>query len=139
MSQAITQDDLFKILRGYETQMARLASGLIVEPWHVVGAANQPAFENGWVNYGSGFATLRYRKDLSGFVHIKGIVKNGVVGNNIFTLPAGYRPAETEDFVQGCNGAYGQIRVTVTGLVYQSVGASNASQWVNGIRFYAEL
>ena len=63
-----------------------------MDPWHVVGAAGEPAFENGWVNYGSGFAPAAFRKSPDGRVHIRGLVVGGATNSNIFTLPAGYWP-----------------------------------------------
>ncbi len=56
-----------------------------------------PTFQNGWTNFGAPYATAGYRKDALGVVWIKGLVK-GSSPNAIFTLPAGYRPAETKHF-----------------------------------------
>lgn len=66
--------------------------GVVSEPWHVVGAAGEPAMVNGWVNYGT---SLAFMKDPHGFVHIKGELQAGTLtaGTTIFTLPVGYRPA----------------------------------------------
>lgn len=61
-------------------------------------AWNTPTFQNSWVNFGSGFSAAAYKKDNMGTVHLKGVVKSGTVGTDIFTLPAGYRPAESRMF-----------------------------------------
>ena len=67
---------------------AGLAAG---EDWHYVGAAGEPAFENGWSNEGSADLAFRYREP--GIVDISGVVKNTAASFDvIFTLPEGYRP-----------------------------------------------
>jgi hypothetical protein len=65
-----------------------------MEAWHEVGATGEPAFQNGWVNFGGGFSTMAFAKDSAGFVHLKGTISAGTFGVAAFTLPAGYRPAE---------------------------------------------
>lgn len=64
-----------------------------IEDWHEVGDPGEPAFENGWTNYGSGWQTVAFRKDSIGRVFLKGLAKDGTSGSTIFTLPVGYRPA----------------------------------------------
>ena len=59
------------------------------EPWIA------PTFQNGWINYGSGFDSAAYMKDRNGFVHLKGMVKSGTANTTFFTLPAGYRSSAT--------------------------------------------
>ena len=62
--------------------------------WHLVGETGEPAFQNGWVNYGSAnFLEARFRK-INGVVQVEGLVKNGTIAGQdpIFTLPEGYRP-----------------------------------------------
>jgi hypothetical protein len=62
------------------------------EPWHEIGAAGEPPFKNGWVNF-PGYDGVAYMKDSLGFVHLKGLMKGGTTGAvPAFTLPAGYRP-----------------------------------------------
>lgn len=51
-----------------------------------------PTLQNSWVEYGTSWGTAGYYKDPSGTVYIRGLVKNGVMGNKIFQLPVGYRP-----------------------------------------------
>src|SRR6266498_859303 len=77
-------------------------------------------FQNGWVNNGGGAEVARYYKDPWGIVHIEGVLTNGapVVGANIFTLPAGWRPAQQRIF--GCisgNPAIARIDVNANGNV----------------------
>jgi hypothetical protein len=66
----------------------RLGNGDLMDPWRV------PTFGSGWSNYGSGFDGIGYRKEQSGIVRLKGLVKNttATATNAIFTLPVGFRP-----------------------------------------------
>jgi len=48
-------------------------------------------FDNGWANYGSGFAEAAYARDSSGRVFLRGLIRSGVLGAGAFTLPVGYR------------------------------------------------
>jgi hypothetical protein len=52
----------------------------------------------GFGNYASGYNTVAYFKDHSGVVHVKGLVAaaggTSQSGDEIFRLPAGYRPAQ---------------------------------------------
>jgi S-layer family protein len=66
------------------------------EAFHIVGTAGEPAFQNGWHNFGMGNSTGGFFKDALGVVHLKGTILVPGVGNGAtaFTLPAGYRPAE---------------------------------------------
>jgi len=69
------------------------AKGLITpdSAWIVVAANGnpQPSFMNGWVNYDTTYTETAFRKDALGYVHIKGMIKNGSVGFDyaIFQLP----------------------------------------------------
>lgn len=51
-----------------------------------------PAFQNGWTNYGGGYAPASYVQDSTGRVSIQGLIKDGSIADNtpMFTLPAGY-------------------------------------------------
>ncbi|GAB6043566.1 C1q-like domain-containing protein [Endothiovibrio diazotrophicus] len=107
----------------------------------------EPPLLNGWVNYGydgNDYATVAYRKDGEGFVHLRGLVKNGT--GVIFNLPPGYRPAKNEVFpTVAFNGAFMFGRVDVNGM--NGVQASDGdvivhagSGWVtlSGIIFQAD-
>lgn len=72
------------------------------ETWHEVGAGSAPAFESGWENYEAGTNPCGYRKDASGFVHMRGLIKGipatGSGGVSvIFTLPLSWRPSGLEE------------------------------------------
>lgn len=98
-----------------------------------------PTFQNSWVNYGSGYNDAKYRKDALGYVNIKGLVKSGTISTTlpIFTLPAGYRPAQRYLFNAQSNGALGRVDVDTDGKVIPLTG-NNAWVSLDGIRFLAE-
>ena len=61
-------------------------------PWRYVGTSGNPSFQSSWINYGGSWSQAAFFKDALGIVHIRGLVKFGVIGTTVFTLPAGYRP-----------------------------------------------
>jgi hypothetical protein len=63
------------------------------EPFHTVGLAGEPPFENGWANLGGGRSAAAFYRDSQGLVHLKGVL-SGTTATTAFTLPAGYRPTE---------------------------------------------
>jgi len=63
------------------------------EPYHEIGAAGEPVFQNGAENFGEEFSTAGFFIDHEGVVHLKGTVKAPTFAV-IFTLPARYRPSQ---------------------------------------------
>ncbi|PJN56108.1 hypothetical protein PAEVO_28310 [Paenibacillus sp. GM2FR] len=53
-----------------------------------------PTLLNGWVNFSTVYNEAGYTKTSNGWVHFRGIIRNGAVGQNIFVLPAGFRPSK---------------------------------------------
>ena len=106
--------------------------------WHEIGAAGQPAFQNSWVNYATGFNTAAFRKDAFGFVHLKGVLA-GTTGNTVaFTLPVGYTPSAT--IIQVAIGDVGNVAVVdfVTIPANGQLAPHNsASTSIDGVVFYA--
>ena len=105
--------------------------------WHEVGAAGQPAFQNGWVNYGAGNNTVAFRKDALGFVHFKGSIHGPTANTVAFVLPAGYRPVATA----GVPVSAGTSTTTASFVTIYSSGNvapsnPNAQSW-DGVTFYA--
>lgn len=100
-------------------------AAVVLDPWHYVGTAGEPAFKSGWKNYGganSGYPLAAFRKDPFGKVHMRGLVDAGSAGA-VFTLPAGYRPP-TLTAVPGrlhmpvnAAGAFGSLTVDANGDV----------------------
>lgn len=95
-----------------------------------------PALLNSWVNFGAPFNPAGYYKDQLGIVHLRGLVKNGVIGSAIFTLPAGYRPTNQEIFAVTSNSAFGRLDVTTAGDVVLGTG-SNLFVSLDSITFRA--
>ncbi len=88
-------------------------SGSVAPPeaFREVGTPGNPAFENGWENFGPGlYDTAAFSKDPLGVVHLKGSVAGGAIGS-IFTLPVGYRPAKSQFFAVPANNAFGDVLV----------------------------
>lgn len=107
-----------------------------LEDPHVVGDSGEPAFQNSWVNYDTAtFQGARFWKDAFDIVHLEGLVKNGTgPPSTIFTLPAGYRPANGILFSTLSNSAVGRIDVAATGNVTFQLG-SNVWISLNGLSF----
>lgn len=97
-----------------------------IETPHVVGAANEPAFQGTWVNFDiTSFRGARFWKDGMDIVHVEGLVKSGAVPGTIFILPAGYRPGGALVFPTDTNSGHGRVDVAATGnIVAQSGGAT---------------
>lgn len=115
-----------------------LSSVASQEKWREVGATGQVAFQNSWVNFDSGAtSTAGYMKDSLGFVHLKGLVKSGTIGQIIFILPTGYRPAGNTNYSVSSNSAFGSVSITSSGNVTADVG-NNAWVSLNGITFKAQ-
>jgi hypothetical protein len=102
-------------------------------------AVQTPTLLNSWVNRGGGFTSAGYWKDNFGVVHLVGTVTGGTANTVVFTLPAGYRPAENVEFaVTSLSGAtpiaYGEIYVESNGDVSVNIG-STTNLSLNGISF----
>ncbi len=74
---------------------------------------------NGWLTYGSPFASPAYATDNNGRVHVKGLVKGGTITNGtaIATLPVGSRPQYYMHIVDDATGAFGLISLDTSGNV----------------------
>lgn len=93
-----------------------------VEAWQT------PTLINGWVNYGGGFTNVGYYKDRDR-VYLTGMIKSGAgPGNNIFILPAGYRPIARKLFDAISSGTQGRVDVDAAGNVIFMQGSNS---WVS--------
>lgn len=88
------------------------------EGWHYVGDAGNVAFLNGWSNFdtttnhvNANYQHLAYRKDPSGIIHIRGLVKGGTIGQDIIRLPSAYCPGWVKVFPVISNNAFARITV----------------------------
>lgn len=108
--------------------------------WHVVGAAGEPAFINGWSDLGGAFGATRFRRLSTGLVILKlGVTRNPTAATAAFQLPAGYRPGDILCFTSSNNGGfYTTTDIGANGDVVPNSPAIGALNWVNTICFYAE-
>lgn len=100
-----------------------------------------PDLLNGWVYYGTdGTATWSppgFVLDLSGTVHLRGLLKNGTLNASFFQLPVGYRP-QYRQLLLGLSGtSTGVYRVDVTadGFVTPLGQTANNFASIDGLSF----
>lgn len=98
-----------------QTKIANLDDGTYITP----------TMQNGWINYSTTYQYAGYRKDESGTVHVKGLVKSGTVNTSVFTLPVGYRPAYNHIFPSDSNSAIERVDAYADGRI-MAYTASNA-------------
>lgn len=103
------------------------------EAWHA------PVLQNSWVDYGAGYTSAGYRRDSTGRVHLRGLIKDGTatVTTLLFTLPSGYAPSANHIFATRMAGpAACEIRVNSDGTVRLGDSGGHAS-WtsLDGISF----
>lgn len=104
--------------------------------WHLVGAAGEPGFQNGWVNAGGVWGPAAFCKYADGVVRIRGAIKTGTIGTAAFTLPAGYRPPAAMDLpVVTSGGLHGRVEIENTGNVLIPTPSNNALVGLDGITF----
>lgn len=81
-----------------------------------------PTFLNGWQNYEtSSWNGAAYRKDNNGFVHLRGLIRNGALGTIAFNLPAGFRPPKEVILIAASYQTFCIVTVGSTGNV--TIGA----------------
>jgi hypothetical protein len=112
------------------------------ETMHYVGAANEPAFLNGFTNLTAGWASASFYKDREGRVHLRGLLATGMVTApaQIFTLPEGYRPCEAPGggdllFPSHSGTQIARIDITIFGEVSAHNFPSGTHLSLNGISF----
>lgn len=112
-------------------------------PW--IYLKNSEAYQNlslvnSWVNFGTSNATAQFKLDSAGNVHIKGMIKNGLIsaGVTLATLPSGYRPLLPSYISVLNNGSLGLVQILSTGdIITVTIGSS---AWIDfgAISFPAE-
>lgn len=111
------------------------------EGWHVVGAAGEPAFQNGYSNLsGVDFRPASFKKDPSGKVMIRGAIKKVDAGTQvtIFTLPPGYRPTKQEILACDCGSGHARVDVLINGNVILWAGNAISYLSLDGLEFDTE-
>lgn len=84
------------------------------DPWHLL------TYLNSWGDYSGTYPRGQYRKDPSGRVWLRGMVRRsvaGFVGFPITVLPKGYRPKLTHSFMVQANNSWCYVIVRDTGSV----------------------
>lgn len=101
-----------------------------------------PILLNGWVDFGPNWSTAGYVKDGQNIVHLKGLIKSGIIADNtvLFNLPAGYRPTQRLVFpiafaASGIDLIHGRVDVKVNGDVVVLTVTANAFLSLEGISF----
>lgn len=120
------------------------------EAWKYVGGGGDAAFANGWINRGgSGAANtgprpLKFRKKADLYtIEVNGAISGGSNANGVtlFTFPAGYIPAQTEDSLLIADSGLVQVEVNaITGdaKAYSIAGLtafSSGGIYLDGILF----
>ncbi|MCY9516707.1 hypothetical protein [Paenibacillus apiarius] len=100
----------------------------------------KPTLLNGWVEFDK--STVEYFKDALGFVHIRGMVKSGTMGNPVFILPKEYRPKQLLETitVSKNNDAviFNNIEITPEGKIIPYIGGGSWLSLDNIKPFLAE-
>jgi hypothetical protein len=66
----------------------------------------------------------QYRKDEGGRVWLRGRATGGLLNQDVYVLPVGYRPDQDLDLCDNANSAYGNFQVFTTGSVQPQTGAT---------------
>lgn len=115
---------------------ASVAKTALVAIANSIVGVTAPTLLNSWANAGGANAPAGYYKDGNGRVYLQGRVAGGLLTQEVFTLPVGFRPAATVSFPVVSNGAFGWAYVTALGNVYAQAG-SNVAFNLDGIDFLA--
>lgn len=140
-----------EIIMAEHNDLEVIQGGISTERFHLTEAQHNlinnadtswtaPSLLNNWVNHGEGYEIAGYMLDGAGFVHLKGLLKDGTINNDIFILPVGYRPSLDKRFpiISTVTTSPSHIRIfDDTGAVRASVGA-NTWLSLDGITFRAE-
>lgn len=108
----------------YPPSGAVLIGEIVDMTWKSVGAAGQPAFENSWVNFGAPNQDAQFRREPGGILRLRGLVKSGVIGNTVFTLPTDLRPPADLHYATASNALYGTLKVGANGQVIAQTGSN---------------
>jgi hypothetical protein len=135
---------LFDAAPGAPTRVAAYAmlrALLPVDPWHDVGAVNEPGFSGAggpWANFGAGYEVASFRRFPDGTVEVRGLVSGGIAGP-VFVLPPGYRPRRQLLFAVITDpNAVARVDVLPNGQVYAAAGCSAVWTSLSGVRFFAD-
>ena len=97
------------------------------------------ALDNSWVRYSDGTQKPQYCKDQNGFVHFRGVMKDGSGGTATFTtLPEGFRPPLAIIVPKHIAGTLNVgISITAAGVCQFTAGTSTSQELIDGVSFFA--
>jgi hypothetical protein len=122
------------------------SGSITLDTVHQVGAAGEPVFANDWTNYGAGEPVARFRKFPDGRVRLSGVIKGGSINQPIFTLPVGYRPANTgaadtnhfQAIMTLVASGVGSVYIYGDGRVQTPTGNAFTFMYLDGVEFDTE-
>jgi hypothetical protein len=121
--------DVYALYAGTADVANSLAPALSASAWIA------PTLATGWTNYGSGYNDPGYYKDALGWVHLKGMIKGPAATGTVFTLPAGYAPAQRYlTIAWGASGGYAVARIdvdTIGNVIVIPTGTVTNWDWVS--------
>lgn len=121
-----------------KTQANRRFATKRAETYREIGAAGEPAFQNGWANFGGAFSHAGFYKDSEGLVHLKGTLSGPGNGSTAFTLPAGYRPPEALFLPMAGGGPIaGNLIIGADGQVQPTCAGGACAAGIDGLIFRA--
>lgn len=97
----------------------RLGNGESLDKWRAI------PFATNWTDFGGGFETGAYRREMNNTVRLRGLIKNtanNLATGTMFTLPVGFRPATAAKLVialstQAGSGGFSRISIGTGGAV----------------------
>ena len=115
--------------------------GASMESWNYVGSGGGlPAFGTGWSNVGGGFANMAYQLKPDNTVMIVGTVHHtNTASQTIFTLPANWRPASSQQFTCLDANAASGFEVNAAGAVEMLSAPSAAANTVISVRLSLDV
>ncbi len=94
-------------------------------PASYVEAFIAPTLLNSWVNFDpANYSPAGYYKDHTGTVHLRGLIKSGVIGSTAFVLPVGYRPAFALSIATASNSLFAICSIDASGNVTPGTGSN---------------
>ena len=110
----------------------------IESPWYW----NPVTFENSWDNVGTPYYDTKYAKDAWNRTRLRGRIDTGTSGTAALTLPVGFRPNATIEFIcagkAGGSPAVAYVTIDSSGVVTPTISGASIEVSLDGIAFIAE-
>jgi hypothetical protein len=111
---------------------ARNKKNIIVDNWHYIGGAGEPAFGAGWSNL-AGYSVMGFKKlPFDNAIQIRANVVSNGASATICTLPVGYRPRADVDLPVLFNaaGTYTARFITISTAGVVAVPVAGAATYI---------